>query len=125
MEFTQDFAQANYLITGYASDHVLINNEPHHHSVIIGPDYLDSPWNVSSVSELNELNLEAIFQQNPEIVILGTGGTLILPQPEIIALFAHNHIGLEPMSTPAACRTYGILLAEGRNVMAGIILSND
>lgn len=125
MDITQDFCDAKFIITGYEAGSVMINNKPHLKSLIIGPETLISPWNVTKPSELDENNLEIIIQQQPEIVIFGTGEKLVLPEPKIIALFAQHGIGLESMNTMAACRTYGILIAEGRKAMAGIIFPNN
>ncbi len=125
MDITQDFADAKFMITGYDQDCVMINNAPHYHSVLVSSDTLISPWQVNKISDLNESNLNEIFQQQPEIAIIGTGKNLIFPEPKIIALFSQFGIGLETMNTSAACRTYGILVAEGRKAMAGIIFPNN
>jgi uncharacterized protein len=123
MDITQDFADAKYIITGYKPGCVLINNEPHQHSFITSPESLITPWEVTDIKDLNEATLSPILKDQPEIMIIGTGETLVLPEPKIIALFAQHRIGLETMNTGAACRTYGILIAEGRNATAGIIFS--
>ncbi|MEM7402185.1 MAG: Mth938-like domain-containing protein [Pseudomonadota bacterium] len=125
MDLTQDKADAKYLITGYTADCVMVNNEPHYKSLIIAPNTLISSWEVNDISQLNEKNLAQITRQQPEIVLIGTGQQLQLPDPKMIAYFAHHQIGLEAMNTQAACRTFGILAAEARKVMAGIIISND
>ncbi|MDH3609144.1 MAG: MTH938/NDUFAF3 family protein [Gammaproteobacteria bacterium] len=121
MDITQDFADANFVITGYESGSVFINNQAHQQSLIISSDSLIYPWEVNDVFQLNETSLASILEAQPEILIIGTGETLILPEPKIIALFAQHQIGLETMNTGAACRTYGILVAEGRKATAGII----
>ncbi len=121
MDITQDFADANFIITGYEPGSIFINNEPYQHSLIVNPDSLLSPWEVNDISDLNETTLSKIFEDRPEIVILGTGETLVLPEAKIISLFAHHRIGLEFMNTSAACRTYGILIAESRKATAAII----
>jgi len=122
MDITQDFADAKYIITGYKPGCVLINHEPYQDSFIINSDSLVTAWEVTQVSDLNETTLATIFKSPPEIMIIGSGETLVLPDPKIIALFAQHQIGLETMNTSAACRTYGILIAEGRKAAAGIIL---
>ena len=121
MDLTQDFADAKYMITGYQSDCVLINEKPHYQSLIVSPESLISPWEVTHIKHIDETNLASIIQQQPEILIIGSGEQLQLPEPKIIALFAQHQIGLETMNTSAACRTYGILIAEGRNAAAAII----
>jgi len=123
MDITQDFADANFIITGYKPDCVLINHEAHQKSFIISPDSLLTTWEVTDVSHLNEVTLASIIDNPPEIMLIGTGDILVLPDPKIIALFAQHKIGLETMNTSAACRTYGILIAEGRKAAAGIIFN--
>jgi len=125
MDITEDFANATFTITGYKPGCVLINHNPYQQSLIVSPESLISPWEVTDITHLNETSLASILDNRPEIVIIGTGGTLILPAPKIIALFAQHQIGLETMNTSAACRTYGILVAEGRKATAGIIFPKD
>ena len=124
MDITQDFADAKFIITGYTPGCVFINNEPHQQSFITSPETLITPWEVADIKDLNEVTLAPCFaRQRPEIMIIGTGETLLLPDPKIIALFAQHQIGIETMNTSAACRTYGILIAEGRKATVGIIFS--
>lgn len=122
MDITQDFADAKFIITGYQSDCVFINHEPHKESFIVSPESLIKSWEVTNISHLNATTLASVFKHPPEIMIIGTGETLMLPEPKVIAMFAQHQIGLETMNTSAACRTYGILIAEGRKAAAGIIL---
>ena len=122
MDFTQDITDARYIITGYTSECVFVNNKLHNKSLLITPDSLIPSWGVNDISQLNENNLAQVIQHQPEIVLIGTGEKLILPDPKMIAYFAQQQIGLETMNTQAACRTYGILAAEQRKVMAGIII---
>ena len=121
MNLTQDAINADFMITGYRSDCILVNRERYDQSLVVCPDKLITPWKVTSMDQLNEENVTAIFKLKPEIVLLGTGERLILPAPKILALFARCNVGLETMNTSAACRTYGILLAEGRKAAAAII----
>ncbi len=121
MSLIQDFADASFIITGYRPGCVLINNEPHTQSLIVCPDRLITPWEVTSPDELNEGNLATVLNLQPEVVLLGTGDLLIFPKAEIMTLFSQHKIGLETMSTDAACRTYGILVTEGRRTVAALI----
>ena len=125
MNLTQDFASANYIITGFRKGAVLINDEPHSKSLIVCPDTLISPWEVTHVDQLNETSLAGIVKLQPEVVLLGTGDKAIFPEAKIIAMFAQQHIGFEVMNTQAACRTYGVLIAEGRKAAAALIYSES
>lgn len=123
MSLTQDIDDSNYIITGYQPGCVLINHESYSQSLIICPDKLVTPWEVTHIDQLNKTTLTEVFDLKPEVVLLGTGEQLLLPNPKILALFSDYKIGLETMSTNAACRTYGILTSEGRRTAAAIIFS--
>ena len=80
-------------------------------------------WSVAagSMATLNDLRQTLDALAPPYFLILGTGKTQIFPSTEIRAAFIQASIGLEVMSTGAACRTYNILLGEGRPVAAALI----
>jgi len=59
-----------------------------------------------------------IIKQQVDIVLLGTGSILVFPKQEVRYCFLNAGIGLELMNTPAAVRTYNILINEDRNVLA-------
>ena len=61
----------------------------------------------------------------PEVALLGTGATIRFPHPRLTRALTDARIGLEVMDTPAACRTFNILAAEGRKVAVAILLSPD
>jgi len=124
ISLTQDFTEASFMITGFQPGCVMINNKAYSQSLVVSSDKLMIPWKVTHVDQLNENNLAAIFKAQPEIVLIGTGDQLIFPEPKILALFAQQKIGLETMNTSAVCRTYGILVAEGRKASAAIIFSD-
>jgi uncharacterized protein len=54
-------------------------------------------------------------------LLLGTGAMQIFPRPDVRQLFRDAGVGLDAMGTGAACRTYNILLGEGRPVAAALI----
>jgi uncharacterized protein len=54
------------------------------------------------------------------VLILGTGVRQVFPAPAVRRAFAEAGLALEPMDTGAACRTYNVLLAEGRSVGAAL-----
>lgn len=124
MNLTQDVINADFIITGYRLDYILINHKRYDQSLIVCPDKLITYWKVTSTEQLNEESITTILDLKPEVVLLGTGARLTLPSPKILALFAQHSIGFEAMSTSAACRTYDILLAEGRRVAAAIIFTD-
>jgi len=122
MKFAEDHNSANYKISGYDHDNIGINGMPHSHSLVISPMELLADWEPINYSDLKEQHLDAIYAMNPEIIILGTGLKQIFPPAEILRRFAKEQIGYEIMDTQAACRTFNILMAEDRTVVAGLFL---
>jgi len=123
MSLTEDITDANYSITGYKPNCVLINHKPYSESLIVCPDTLITSWDVTNIEQLDKTRLANIFDLEPEVVLFGTGEHLILPNPKILALFSKHNIGIETMSTYAVCRTYGILTSEGRRTVAAFIFA--
>lgn len=77
----------------------------------------------AAVDDLARLALDRIASEPgpPRFLLLGTGRTQVFPAPEVRRLFRDAKVGLEPMDTGAACRTYNVLLAEQRPVAAALI----
>ncbi|MSQ58459.1 MAG: hypothetical protein EXR36_02110 [Betaproteobacteria bacterium] len=104
--------------SGYGEDYVTINGQRHAHSILVLPDELRD-WSPARLDE----NAFAVLMDLPvEILLLGTGRTLLFPHPSIAVSFRHKGVGLEVMDTAAACRTYNILLSEARKVGAAIFI---
>lgn len=124
MSLTEDIIDAKYVITGYQPGCIMINSEAYTQSVIVCPSSIISPWTMTDITQFNKETAEEILHLNPEVVLFGTGEQLILPDPKFIAYFAKHEVGFEVMSTDAACRTYGILVSEGRKAAAALIVPN-
>jgi uncharacterized protein len=125
MKFSEDYGNARYPITSYGEDYVQVNQTRHVHSLIITTDELIADWGPTTPSDLmQEQVLQTLIDRQPEIVLLGTGRRIHFPPPQIMALFANHHIGLEVLDSASACRTFNILLSEGRNAATGLLMPN-
>ena len=89
---------------------------------IVASDRIIRDWKPPAPEDLSPGDLEPALAPAPDIVILGTGETLLRPKLDLMALMAERGIGLEIMDTPAACRTYNVLLHEGRSVVAALFI---
>ena len=110
------------LFTGYGSGYVLINQKRYDNNLITMPDHIIENWQVQSFEQLSEEHFDLLLPFQPEIVLLGTGATLQFPSPFVTNKLIAVKVGVEVMDTNAACRTYNILMAEGRNVAAALLL---
>jgi uncharacterized protein len=90
-------------------------------SLILTPENLEM-WAVNEVSEVSINDFQRLAEIDAEVIILGTGPTLVFPPQSLTLPLINKGIGLEVMDTPAACRTYNILAADGRKPLAGLIL---
>ena len=122
MKFAEDHNTANYKISGYDHQSIAINGLPHSQSLVLSPMELLSEWEPSNYSDLKADHLDAIYAMKPEIIILGTGPKQIFPPTEILRRLAREQSGYEIMDAQAACRTFNILMAEDRTVVAGMFL---
>jgi uncharacterized protein len=109
------------LITGYGETYVAVNGQRLATSVIVLPDRL-TPWEVRTHAALTPSALAALAALPMEILLLGTGARQHFPHPSLTQPLRDAGIGIEVMTTSAACRTYNILLSEDRRVAAALIL---
>lgn len=91
-------------------------------SLVVLPDRLIDPWEPRSAAELTADSFAALEGLALEILLVGTGERMHLLHPRITAALAARRIGVEVMDTRAACRTYNILLTEGRKVAAALVV---
>ena len=122
MKFERDEAPGRNTFTGYGEGYVEVNRKRYSASLVVAGDRLVADWPVASVEGLTADHFAAVVALAPEIVLLGTGARFTFPPPARLAPLYQAGIGVEVMDTPAACRTYNILLGEGRNVVAALVL---
>ena len=108
-------------IQSYDLHNITINGKIYTHSLVITPQSLKH-WEIESFNQLTVHHFAEVITSNPEIVLLGTGQKMQFPVLELLAPLINQNIGFEVMNTPAACRTYNLLVAEGRQVVAMLLL---
>jgi uncharacterized protein len=108
--------------TGYGEGYVAINGQRRTASLIVMPRDPVEDWAPARFEDLAPEHFAALAARELEIVLLGTGARLRFPRPEITRPLIEARIGVEVMDVPAACRTYNILVAEGRKVAAALLL---
>ncbi|UJP05500.1 MAG: Mth938-like domain-containing protein [Nitrosomonas sp.] len=116
-----NFSNQN-IFTGYGDGYVTVNQIRHEKSLIVLPDRLISDWPVTTIAQLEIKHFDDLIHQMPEIIILGTGSTHQFPNQSILIQIMKMGIGIEVMDTQACCRTYNILVEEGRRASAALVL---
>jgi len=113
--------QAN-LIRTYTPGLISVNQDSYTRSLIVLPGQIVSDWPPQNFAELTAAHIGILVSLRPELLILGTGRRQRFPPAAVLAPLATAGIGWEVMDTGAACRTYNILMSEGRNVAAALLM---
>ena len=136
MQFNQELNRASYTIRSYSAGKISVSvplqatAEPPSTpaveeltaSFIMTPTQLIRNWPPVSIDQLNADHLEAIAELQPEVVLIGTGETLVFPDTKLTIQLMEQGIGVEVMDTAAACRTYNVLMNELRKVALALVV---
>lgn len=110
-------------IQAYTDDSVVVHGVTFSKSLVIMADRIIPDWRPDSFQSLNEEDFAAFVELRPDLVVLGTGQQQRFPDPRLYRALINAGIGVEVMTTPAACRTYNILTSEGRKVIGALLFS--
>jgi uncharacterized protein len=124
MKLHHTSTQQYQTITAYDDDVVEINAKPFSHSLLVLPETAPVAWPVTSFDALSVEHFAQIDATQPDVVILGTGKRQRFVHPKLITALTSRRIGVESMDNQAACRTYNILMAEGRKVALALIFES-
>lgn len=122
MKFAEIQDSGANLIEAYGDGRVRINGRDYARSVAVSAEDLLLDWGPEDVEGLNTEHLEAVLGETTQVLILGTGARQRFPEPPVHFALLERGIGVEVMDTGAACRTYNILVSEGRDVVAALLL---
>jgi uncharacterized protein len=121
MKFQRE-AMNEFAITGYTSDSISVGGAEHRSSLRVSHQSAAAPWPVASFAGITAATVADGTKVHAEIVLLGTGKKLRFPPPEALRPLIEARMGYEVMDTAAACRTYNVLLSEGRQVAALLLI---
>jgi uncharacterized protein len=124
MDITPLVPEGRQIIESYGSGRFRIAGQIHQGSVLVFPERTES-WSVGTPDRVTAESLASVVAAgrvgDVELLLLGCGPRLIQVAASLRAALRDAGIGLEPMDTGAACRTFNVLLAEGRRVAAALI----
>jgi uncharacterized protein len=122
MQIRLDMPSGLNVIRAYARGQVTINQEVYRTSLLVTPERLLTDWPPEDFAALEPAHFERIAALEPEIVLIGTGARLRFLPDVLVQSLARAGINFEAMDTGAACRTYNVLMAEGRRVLAALLM---
>ncbi|MBN8481298.1 MAG: hypothetical protein J0L88_06885 [Xanthomonadales bacterium] len=123
MQLVHDRAEGYFFIRACRPDAITIIDRELHASFIIAPDRIVEDWPAQSAATLDLAAMEAVLALDPELVLLGSGARQEFPPPTVLLPLLCRGIGVEVMDNAAASRTYNLLAAEGRRVVAAFMLA--
>ena len=125
MKMRADRIEGQNAIARHGPEGVVVNGVEHTESVVVPWSGNVVAWHAESFESLGADHFARIAAMKPELVIFGSGARLRFPAPALLRPLIDAGIGVETMDTAAACRTYNVLLAEGRSVVAGLLFSRE
>lgn len=121
MKFQRE-ATSEFAITGYTAGAISVAGVEYGHSLRVAHSSAAAPWAVTTFADISAATLAEGTAVSAEIVLIGTGKRLRFPPPDALRPLRDARIGFEVMDTAAACRTYNVLLSEGRQVAALLLV---
>ena len=115
-------APGSNLVTGLGEGWIKVGAVEYRASCVLTPEGVQSGFAPQGFDALTDRDLTQLLAYEPEIVLVGTGTAQHFLHPRLTHALASAHVGVEVMDTRAACRTYNILIAEGRRAVAALIL---
>jgi len=109
-------------ITGYGPGWVAVNGEQVTSSIVLPPSGQRFMWECACFEDLTQHHFDQLAGLDCELVVFGSGDRIRFPNPAWLQALYAKRIGVETMDTQAACRTYNFLAAEGRRVVAALLL---
>ena len=122
MRFTLETNPEANLVRAYGPGEISVRDLIVRDNVILTADEILTDWRPRDVASIDSEDMERVLSLSPEIIVLGTGDALVFPDKEIMAFVLGRGVGFEVMDTAAACRTYNILIHEGRRAAAALLL---
>lgn len=121
MKFHLSNTPGQNIFTAHGPGYVQVNDQRYERPLIVSPEKIIDDWPAQNFASLSEDDFSHFLLLKPEVLILGTGTKHLFAHPGLYLALTVAGIGVEFMSTPAACRTFNILAGEDRKVIAGIL----
>ena len=122
MKFTLQNDSTINLVQACSDSEVRVGDRALRASCILSARHIEAGWPPRDVASLTAQHLDAVLALDPEVILLGTGARQRFPDASVLRPALERSVAVEVMDTRAACRTYNLLVQEGRRVAAALIL---
>ena len=122
MKLHLDTPSNRKIFTAHGAGYVMVSGVRFERPIVVTTEQVLTDWPARDFATLDESHFAYFLSLKPEVLLLGTGSQLRFPHPGLYRQLTDARISIEFMDTPAACRTYNILMAEDRKVIAAILL---
>jgi len=122
MKFNLDTPSTAHVVRAYGPGVLRIGDRSFDSSVIVSATALIERWRPRRMEDLAPEDLAPVLELRPDVLLIGSGPRQKFPDRGILAALYESRVGFEIMDTGAACRTYNVLVAEGRSVAAALII---
>jgi uncharacterized protein len=125
MKFNLDQPAAINVVRGYGPGTIRIGERTFSRSLIVTATRIIEGWRPLGIPDLKVTDLDPLLELRPEVLLIGSGTRQVFPDRATLAALYSAGLGFEIMDTGAACRTYNVLVAEGREVVAALIVESQ
>jgi uncharacterized protein len=122
MSLLEQRPEGQFAVRAVGAEAIAIGAQELDRSFLLAPDRLLPGWGPRSLQDIDAAAIDAVLALEPAVVLLGTGVRQQLPAPALLGAFLSRGVGLEAMDNAAAARTFNLLAAEGRRVVAAFLL---
>ena len=127
MDVTPLIAQGQQVIQSYAAGQFKVSGISYDHAVIVRPSKtLEGGGAPADIKNISIENFESLLSiaDDIDVLLLGTGAKMQFISPKLRQELSAKGLPIDAMDTGAACRTYNVLMAEGRRVVAALMPDN-
>lgn len=121
MELHRSDTSGLYLVKPCDTGEFLVNDVLYTQSIIVTPENIITDWRRQSVADLTIEDFEMLAEFDAEIVILGTGKTLIFPDRRLFEPLRKQKCGYDVMNSRSACTTFNILRGDDRKAVVALL----
>lgn len=122
MQLNHELPDYTYTLRAADGRSAKVNDRVLEASFLLAPNELIDTWKINDPGALAPEDMAPLLALNPELILLGTGERQVFPSAAVMAACLTRGVGIEVMGNAAAARTFNVLAAEGRRVVAGFVL---